>query len=271
MQEKSLSPLSKRQLFWLVMFCLALAGVIVVWLLLTPAGLDQKLWALAYAVCHQNPDHTLSIGGKLLPLCARCTGMYLGSLTAFIVLTRNKRGSEFPRKSLRWGLVVLALFFIVDGINSVVYSLKISAGLYTPSNVLRLFSGLGMGVVIANLLVPLWRHTFQMEPDHGPVLNSWVQFVLLLVIDGLLGALILFGSAWVYYPAAILSTLMIPFLLTVVYTLLWILIFKKENSLRNFKESVTYIALGCLTALLQIGLFDLLRLILTKTWAGIQF
>lgn len=33
-------------------------------------------------ICHQNPDHTWSPGGLLLPACQRCTGLYIGAFVA---------------------------------------------------------------------------------------------------------------------------------------------------------------------------------------------
>jgi uncharacterized membrane protein len=33
--------------------------------------------ALGWWICHQDPDRSLSLGGVVLPLCARCTGIYL--------------------------------------------------------------------------------------------------------------------------------------------------------------------------------------------------
>ena len=37
-------------------------------------------------VCHQIPDHSLAIGGQALPLCARCTGAFLGIVGGLFVL-----------------------------------------------------------------------------------------------------------------------------------------------------------------------------------------
>jgi uncharacterized membrane protein len=36
-------------------------------------------------VCGQNPAHTWSPGGELLPLCQRCTGVYVGALAAALL------------------------------------------------------------------------------------------------------------------------------------------------------------------------------------------
>ena len=36
-------------------------------------------------VCGQYPDHTWSPGGELLPLCQRCTGVYVGALVAALL------------------------------------------------------------------------------------------------------------------------------------------------------------------------------------------
>ncbi|MRR32525.1 DUF2085 domain-containing protein, partial [bacterium] len=70
-----------------------------VWVIETPAGLIGKVQATGYAVCHQIASHTLEIGGKLLPLCARCTGMYLGTLLALAVLKSDTRLAGKPSKA----------------------------------------------------------------------------------------------------------------------------------------------------------------------------
>ena len=250
---------------------LLVLGLAIIWFTFTPAGLDGKLWALGYAVCHQNIDHTLVIGGRLLPLCSRCTGMYLGALAAMAFLVRRGKTGAFPMGGKKWVLVGLGLFFAVDGINSTLVSFLGWNGLYPPSNLLRLISGLGMGVVIANLLIPLWNQTIWTEWIDEPVLNSWVQFLVLLLVEAVLAVLILSGWNWLYFPLALLSTGTIPILLCMVYTLLWILLLKKENSCRTWKECVLYLVLGCLTAVAQIGLLDLLRFSLTHSWQGFQF
>jgi len=35
-------------------------------------------------ICGQNPDHTWSPGGELLPFCQRCTGLYVGACAAAV-------------------------------------------------------------------------------------------------------------------------------------------------------------------------------------------
>jgi uncharacterized membrane protein len=271
MQTNQTSLKPKKNVVLAVIFLVLITVVTVLWLDFTPAGLTGKLSALAYSVCHQNPNHTLTIGGKLLPLCARCTGTFMGSLVGMAFLRKYGSGAAYPAKKLWPVLAGLILFFAIDGANSAAFSFFSGKSLYTPSNVLRLISGLGMGLVIASLLVSIWRQTMRLHPDAKPGLDSWGNLFLLLFVEASTSAIILFGSALTFYPIAILSTLTVPILLTMVYTLLWILMLKKENTLRNWKARITYILLGCLTAFVQIGALDLIRFAVTKTWAGIQF
>ena len=252
----------------LVAFCLA---VFITWFLLTPPGLAGKLQAVAYSVCHENPNHSLKIGSWLLPLCARCTGMFLGCLVGLASLRLLTKSAGYPSKKIIWALGALVLFFAVDGVNSALLSFFDGSSLYPPTNLLRLVSGLGMGLVLAVVLLSLWRQTIAQTPDLKLGLSSWKLLMIVVLAQGALAGLILFAPAWMYYPLAILSALSVPFLLTMVYTLLWILMRKKENSLRNLQQRFTYILLGCLTAFIQIGVFDLLRFMLTGSWAGIRF
>lgn len=47
-------------------------------------------------VCGQNPAHTWSPGGELLPLCQRCTGVYVGAFVAAL-LHLIRRPAPTPR------------------------------------------------------------------------------------------------------------------------------------------------------------------------------
>lgn len=262
---------SKQGRLLLVVFLLLIAAVSSVWFIFTPAGILAKLNAVAYSVCHQNPDHTLVIGSRLLPLCARCTGMFLGSLIGMTFLSRGQKQAGYPTRKMQWVLGGLILFFIIDGINSGLFTLLNGLSLYPPGNPLQLISGMGMGLVLASLIIPIWRQTMRIDPDPQPGFYAWRQFLVIALIYALVTILILSAPDWLFFPVAILSTLTIPFLLSMVYTLLWILMLKRENSFRNWKEIFPYISLGCLTAFIQIAAFDLIRFLITETWAGIQF
>src|SRR5215216_4498053 len=50
-----------------------------------------KMDGLGFAVCHQIHTHSFAIVGHQLPLCARCTGMYLGALVTLLLLSRLRR------------------------------------------------------------------------------------------------------------------------------------------------------------------------------------
>ena len=103
-------------------------------------------------VCHQLPERSFFwTNGVQLPVCARCTGLYLGGLLAVVGWIGHKvrlRGREWPldpHAALR--LVVIAS---LPTLISVALS---AAGVWDHSNVVRaalaLPAGLAGGVVVA--------------------------------------------------------------------------------------------------------------------------
>ncbi len=60
----------------IIAFILVLVG----WMLTTPPSFSGKTDAIGYALCHQIPERSFHIGDYQLPLCARCSGMYLGAV-----------------------------------------------------------------------------------------------------------------------------------------------------------------------------------------------
>lgn len=46
----------------------------------------EKLMAIGrYSGCHQILDRSFCINGKQFPVCARCTGVFLGNITAYAI------------------------------------------------------------------------------------------------------------------------------------------------------------------------------------------
>ena len=89
------------------------------WLLNTPAGLLGKADALGYAVCHRIDLRSFHLGDRQLPLCVRCSGMYLGAMLGltYQAFTRKRVGG-FPPRSVWAVYAAFILAFALDGVNS---------------------------------------------------------------------------------------------------------------------------------------------------------
>jgi len=240
--------------------------VLTTWLVFTPPGVDGKLHAAGYSVCHQQDSHSYSIGGVVLPLCARCTGTFLGLFFSLIYLSTRGKRSGFPSKTRIAVLALFFLFFAVDGINSTLAFIPGLNSLYASSNLLRLISGLLMGIALANLVMVLWNQTLWAESDPSPLLRNWQQLGLLILIGAVFCVLIIADISITYYPVAILSISGIFLVLSMVYSLLWCIILKQENSLHLFRDGLRIFIVGIITAIVQIGGLDLLRYSLSGTW-----
>ena len=78
---KQMEPPPRLNSLPVKIFALVIAAVVVVlWLIYTPEGLLGKADAIGYAVCHRIDLRSFHLGDRQLPLCVRCSGMYLGAL-----------------------------------------------------------------------------------------------------------------------------------------------------------------------------------------------
>ena len=246
---------------------LAGAGVLGVWLWLTPPGLLGKADAVAYAVCARNPLHSPFLGARQMPLCFRDTGMHLGALLTLLFLAwRAPRQGGFPKRWSAAALGGLAAAFALDGGNSFVYAAT-GKGLYLPHNTLRLFTGLGMGIVIGALLYAAFQQTVWRQWESTPALTLRRLGALLLMVSAA-GALVLTGNPLVLYPVALLTTGDVVLLLSLIYALFAMGLRRRENTARTWRDLRGFFYAGWLIAMLQIGAFDWLRFAFTHTWGG---
>jgi uncharacterized membrane protein len=246
------------------------------WMYISPEGALGKLDAIGYAVCHRIDARSFQIGDRQLPLCARCTGEFYAAGLALIfqVFASGKR-SKLPSRGIIAVLVLFFLAFGIDGSNSYLYLLKQSSNgalaqipnLYIPNNTLRLFTGSGMGIALAAVLYPVINQSLWRELDDRPALE-WKNFGILVALVIVVNLLVLTDSLIVLYPIAYLSALGTLSLLVLVFTILWIIIMKQDNTFDSIKQLWLPLASGLTLALLMILSIDLLRLQFTGTWSG---
>ena len=245
-------------------------ALLVGWLSSTPPGALGKADAIGYAVCHRIEVRSFHLGDRPLPLCARCTGMYLGTLLAvgtFLGLGRRRAGS-FPAWPYLALLGLFAAAWAIDGVNSYLSLFPRLPHLYEPNNVLRMLTGtllgLGMGTLVyTGFNQTVWRTWDQEAPIRRPGDLLWLLGLSILLI-----AVVLTENPLVLYPLALLSGLGVLGLLTTVYTMILLLLFGRDNRADGWKDLRWPLLAGFVLALAQIALFDLARLWWTGTWSG---
>ena len=248
------------------------------WMLNTPPGFFGKADAIGYAFCHRISERSFHIGSYQLPLCARCSGMYLGAMTGLVLqsIVGRKRG-KMPHWSILTLLAIFLVAFAVDGSNSYLYLLKqVQPGflpkvpnLYVPNNTLRLLTGSGMGLGMAALLFPAFNQSMWADYDeHRPAL-TWKWFGLLLAVQLGLDLLVLTDSPLVLFPLAVISALGVWILLTMVYSIVWVMLMGQDNKFTKMRQLWLPLLAGLTIALIQTFAIDMLRLWLTGTWGGI--
>ena len=106
-------------------------------------------------VCGQNAGHTWSPGGELLPMCQRCTGLYVGAALALVLLLvfRPRLNGRY-----RWIHVALVLGMIPFGFH-----------LVPQGPVLRTVSGhyFSFGVIGLLWLLPGLKYSAPAGPAAG--------------------------------------------------------------------------------------------------------
>lgn len=264
--------IQQHSLPWKGAAALAVGLLVLGWLLTTPAGLLGKADAIGYAVCHRIDVRSFHLGTRTVPLCARCSGMYLGAVLGLVfqwITGRRCAGNPPIKIILALGVFVAAFF--VDGVNSYLNLIPIFPHLYQPNNTLRLFTGTGMGLALAVALFPAFNQTVWKDYDERAVLRTMRDLLILVSLAVLMDLVVLTENPIVLYPLALISVAGVLLLLTTVYSMVWLLLLKAENTCQHITELLMPLLGGFGFAMIQLAMLDLVRFILTGTWDGFHF
>lgn len=240
-------------------------GVIVAIWFVAPGGLLDKADRVGYAVCHQIPIRTPFFDGRPLPLCARCSGQFLGALAGLLLLLalgRGKAGQLPPRP-----VIVVLLGFIaawaVDGFNSYLTLFPGAPHLYEPHNILRTTTGAMQGVALISLALPFFSVTLWAQPSPRPTIANLREVAALLLLIGLIVAAV--GSEWapLLYPLALLSAAGTLMMLALVMTMLVTLALRRDGRAQGWRDALPLLIAGLALALLSVLAINLLRAWLT--------
>jgi len=133
---------------------------------------------LGASVCHQLPERSFHAGSLIIPVCARCEGIYIGFFVSavFLFLMFRRRESDLPRVYI---VVILCLFIIstvLDGGLSYLGAIK-------TNNTLRYLTGFLSGTGSMAIVYPVFNFQYYREPGYVRVFNRTWQFVVFLAVN----------------------------------------------------------------------------------------
>ena len=217
-------------------------------------------------VCGQIPSHSFTIGGRLLPLCARCTGTYLGALLGFLGLAvlRRQRANGLPPSEVLVSLISFIVLWGIDGLNSFLNFLPNAPHLYEPHNLLRLITGILQGLALSIIVYPIFNFVLWKEADNERVIRNWRELGYLLIPAALLVWIVQTQASFLLHPVAVLSILGVLAMLMIVNTMIVLVVTRRESKAENWRDAFLPLLLGFLATFLELGTLGLLHLALTQ-------
>ena len=131
--------------------------------------MQSFIFALGSGLCHQLPERSFFFNGIQLPLCARCTGIYIGFVCAFtllaIVYWRAPRRGGLSR-FFYVSIALLGVPLVFDGLSSYL-------GFRGTTNTIRLLSGAAFGTLLAAPIYYIVCDALLKKASSQVILSDW--------------------------------------------------------------------------------------------------
>ena len=258
-------PVARRRTLDRVLLFGGLGFVLAV-LVLSPGDLLGKADHIGYAVCHQISVRSYFFGDHRLPLCARCSGQYLGALFGLVlllILGRSKAAALPPTPILVLLLGFLAVWAF-DGLNSYLTFFPGLPHLYEPKNILRVTTGAMQGVALIALVWPFYNAGMWAHPSPQRSIRNWREVGLLALIIVVIVALVTSEIQQLLYPLALLSVGGTVMMLTIVNTMLVTIALRRSGTVERWGDALPLLAGGLALATLEIIAINVVRAWLTS-------
>ncbi len=231
--------------------------------------LDGADWS-SYALCHRISDRSFTITGRQFPLCARCSGMYLGVALALVIfaLSGRMRRANLPPLKIMLLLVALIAIMGIDGLNSYSHFFPQAPHLYEPLNWLRLATGLGTGIAMGVILVPALAQSLWRQPQYKSIISSSRELGALLLLALVSGLLLLSNQPTLLYVMALTSVAGLLFIVTALNTIILLVLFRQDGRATAWPQTLLPLFLGFMIALVELSVISYFRFTLTGTMTG---
>lgn len=255
----------------------ALVIVLGAWLQLTPGGLLDKADAIGYAVCHRIRARSFILpNGRQVPLCARCSGTFLGVMIGLFGpgwLFRRRHAGGFPPLAMLAVMLGMSVWWALDGANSFASLLSYEGvpRLYVPTNFLRVTTGMAHGITMGGLILPIANATLWVDASNEPIIDRWWHLAALYGIGAVVVAMLYSEIGVFLYPLALLSVVGVVAILGAIGTVMSVTVLGRENEAGTPSEVLPFVLLGLAATFALIGGIDLLRYAMFRTWDGFVF
>jgi len=144
-------------------------------------NLFQKLANITgFSVCHQLPERSMLLGHIYMPVCCRCSGIYIGFFVSIFILflMHKKRQSDMPPLYI----IILSCVFIVstfaDGLLSYL-------GIYESNNIMRLVTGYLSGMGIAVIIYPIFIFQYFRSSEKVKIFEKYQNYIYFIIITAI--------------------------------------------------------------------------------------
>ena len=111
------------------------------------------VYAIGSIVCHQLPERSFHLWGAQMPVCARCTGIYVGAALApilYALLTVRLKADTTYRMDATHAARAALLLGALPTIATLAYEWTTGV---TASNAIRALAGFPLGAAIAAIVL----------------------------------------------------------------------------------------------------------------------
>ncbi|HET7377508.1 MAG TPA: DUF2085 domain-containing protein, partial [Anaerolineae bacterium] len=212
--------------------------------------------------CHRLLERSFVIDGHQLPLCARCTGIYLGMAigTLFLIGRRRTSASRLPPTPIIIVLIGFIGIMGIDGLNSTISVIPGAPQLWHTTNFLRVTTGLLFGLAISLLFPPYLNLAIWDQPGGDRTLKNWRELAPMLISGAIVIALVLAQPDWLLYPIALISIIGAVTLLALFNSIFVLSALKLDNAIRQWRQLAWPMLFGLAVGVIEITLLDLLRI-----------